>query len=282
MILATISLRSTPLHAEEFGQPDEIFDGREYVKNSIEEKVGEPREIKRVPLFDNLPFLKLRAGDQLVKAKRWIRGGKDGKPRFDDEESYFLQTNNKYYFLRPVRENSDKLLLIYGSDSVIFAWDFSLANATVLEQLDERAFGEKITVESFMNLQKDLQKEFPESLRASGKVTIETPHLEGNGNARRAIFQGLAFDRYRNTISKYQLEIGREAYIFKSKKLIVGPQRAGSESPRIKPYFNAVPKIKPTPEQVAKVRALEDHITKFQAIVNKVLVQPTPFLHGFQ
>jgi len=282
IILAAISLCSTPLRADEFTKTDEIFDAHKILFSEAQKKVGKPRAITRTPVFNNAPFLQLKPGSKIIKGKKWMDSSKNPKDyHFEEKESYFLLTNNKYYFLGWIRENSDKLFLSYGSYSLLFDWDFSLANATILQQLDEREFGEKISVESFANLKKDLQKEFPESVRDAGKAIVETPYLKGGGKARRAIFQGLGFDRYRNTISKYQLEIGNETYIFKIKKLIVGPQRAGITD-KIKPNFDAVPKVKRTPQQVAKERALQERIMKFQAIVNSFLIQPTPLLHGLR
>lgn len=102
-----IALQMTPLRA------DDVFDGRKSLAYDLQEKVGEPRVIERTPIFDNAPFLKLKAGDKLVRAKGWSKGGKGDKPQFNEFESYFLLTGGKYYRLDwgGVQRNKKPVLL---------------------------------------------------------------------------------------------------------------------------------------------------------------------------
>ena len=281
IVLAAISLRSTPLHAADAQRAAPVFDGREILKTYIEEKVGEPNEIKRTPLFDNLPFLKLKTGDKLIKAKRWMRGGKGVKPHFDEDESYFLLSNGKYHPMQSgVKEQGKKLILELGLYSLLFDWEVTLANATRLH----KNYNPSLTLKSFPNLKNALRKDFSQTLRDVGKVQISAPHLEGASKTRRAIFQGLGFDEYRNTVYKYHCEIGNDTYVEYRKNLIVGPRRVEREEFEglHGGYINGPMPYKPDPKIAAKARAEFKRMEKFQAIVNKFLVKPHTNAAGFQ
>lgn len=265
-------------------QSASVFDGRDYVKYAIQEKVAEPHEVHRTPLFEDLPFLKLKAGDQLIKARRWRDFHKGVKADFEKTESYFLLSGGKYYRL-DARERNGKLDLISHNYSLLFDWEVTLANAKLLEQVS----GEAITPKSLEDLKVELRKEFPESLREAGEIKIEAPHLEGEGKLRRAIFEGLSFERSDDTISKYRFEVGNETYQVYLKKLIIGPRIVEPEEFG-EPEHNDFPNITtanrrfvitPTPEEALKKRAEFVRMQKFQAIVNKFLVRPRVVSKGF-
>ena len=262
----------------EIGQSVSDFDGRDSVKRSIQEKVAEPQKVQRTPLFDNLPFLKLKAGDQLIKARAWRKMSKGRKAAFDAKESYFLLSEEKYYGLE-TNEWEGKLQLRSDYYSLLFDWDVTLANATMLQPDSDEA----ITPESFQKLKGALRENFPESLRDTKEIKIESPRLEGEGKSRRAIFQGLGFNRFKNTIFEYRSEIGNETYVQYRKDLIVGPSRVerrefeGEESHGM----NGRGAYHPDPQTAARKRAEFDRMQKFQAIVNKFLVTPRVVSKGF-
>jgi hypothetical protein len=95
-------------------------------------KVRDVKELKRTPLFDNAPFLRLRPGDALVEAKEDPEGwmGK-GYPDLNRTDTY-LRSGGEYYRLWTTKEN-DKLLLSpafhAGGYCLLFDWEFNLATA---------------------------------------------------------------------------------------------------------------------------------------------------------
>lgn len=273
-VLAAVCSQPHSLRAEETGRAAPILDGRKYVKNFIQEKVGEPREIKRMPVFDNLPFLKLKTGDQLVKARRWMKSRKGSQPRFDENESYFILSDGQYHSLQwKVKEQGEKLVLESAYLSLLFDWDVSLANAKLLGD----DFGNPITLKSLAALKNTLRKDFPRTLRDVGEVKIAAPYLAGIGRSKRAVFQGLGFDLYENTIFKYQFDVGNETYIQYRKNLVVGPRRVDRdefEGVESHGNANAPAPYTPTPEAAAKAFFEYEQMKKFQAIVDKFLVKP--------
>jgi len=282
---------STPVRAEEPGQAAPTFDGRQYVDLALEEKVGEPRVIERQPLFDNFPFLQLRAGDKLLKGKRWIGFHKGGEGYFSKNESYFLKSGDKYYKLE-VREPAGRHfasgqvpeqvpaqptpLSLSGHHSLLFDWEFNLANATKLFAQSTGGPNEAITLKSLADLKAALQKDFPETVRDE-EVQIDAPYIAGEGTKRRAIFQGLGFDRHRNTVFKFQFEIGNDTFIQYRKNLIVGPRRVERyefEGDQGSSGINGRPPHTPNPEAAAKARVAYDRMMAFQTLVNTFLVTP--------
>lgn len=266
-------VRSTPLSAEEPGQVAPMFNGRTHVSLWIHDKVGAPHEVKRAILFNNVPCLHLKHGDRLVKGKYWFKYGKSEKPHFAKTETYFLFSQGKYYGLEAREGKSNQLLLESACQSLLFDWKVDLQLA---RQLVGGAFDESITLASFAKLEEALRKDFPETLCNVDKVKIQKPHLDGSGATRRAIFQGLGFDEYRNTVGKYQLEVGKGIYKLFRKNLIVGPRRVEREEFEGLHMSgpNAAADYTPTPEAAAKARAAYERMTKFQAIVNKFLTRP--------
>jgi hypothetical protein len=261
------------------------FDSSEYLKYTVEKEVGEPHEITRMPIFDNAPFLCLKPGDVLVKGKRWNDFGKGMEPAFEKRESYFVLSDKKYYWLEWVREENDKLLLTLGDSSLVFDWDVSLAHAKNLYDLDKANLGEAMTPKSFNRLKNALQKSFPETLRNTNKIHISAPHLEGRGRKARAVFQGLGFDRLRDTVFKYRYEVGNGIHVQYRENLIIGPphiDRASFEGTKDYDGINAPPPYHPDPATAAKARAAYDRMITFQNIINRFLVKPRTDQGGFQ
>ena len=266
------------MHAEEFGKAGVTLDSSKRNRYVIEDKVSDPHIVQRAPIFDNAPFLKLRKGDKLVRAKGWSKGGKGEKPQVNEFESYFLLNGGKYYRLDwgGVQRNK-KPVLLSADQSLLFDWDVSLANAKLLVKIDKNQFGESIIAKKFVNLKNALRKDFPNTLRDVGFVKINAPRLQGKGKTRRVIFQGLNFSRFTKTVFQYQLEVGNGIQIYYSKKLIVGPRRVlpeEFEAYKGNGYPNDRGSYTPDPARAAKARAAFNRMEKFRAIVNKFLAQP--------
>jgi hypothetical protein len=272
LIAVMLCAMSTRVRADDVTHPKLIRDGRAKMKTLLVEKVGQPHEVKRTPLFEVLPFLKLRAGDTLVKGKYWNDFGK-GKGHFDNDESYFLLSHGKYYHLEAFDDNDGRVIVLVSYNSVLFDWDVTMKNATQLYENGGTAFGEPITLTSFYRLRQASRKNFATTLRDTGKIETEKPHLEGSGQTRHAIFQGLGFNWFCNTVFKYQLEVGNGIYKISRTNLIVGPRLVHKwEFEGF--HGNDGIAYDPKSQEPAKARAAYKRMTAFQNIVNRFLVTP--------
>ncbi len=290
IIFATICMGSTPLRADEFGKADYEIDSSRDTRYYIQKEIVDPHVVQRTPIFDDTTFLQLKDSDQLVKGKRWIRpsfgkGVRDAKLEVEKNESYFLSAAGKYYYLGPVYENEDKLILREGYLSLLFDWEVTIANAQVIHKIEQVRSVEPIVSERFEELKSALHKGFPESAYKDGEVKIEAPRLDGEGKARRAIFQGITFNAYQNKIMKYQFEVGNETYIERRINLITGPRpvsRSEFQDPGPQQVFPPGAKVsnqpyigpKILPAKAAKARAAYNRALDFHEIVNRFLVQP--------
>ena len=84
----------------------------------MECEVRDATELDRTPIFDNAPFLHLRPGDKLVKAKINTRG--KGPPAAEPSRSeYCLLSGGRYFLLRTNCDES-KLRLESPDESLLF------------------------------------------------------------------------------------------------------------------------------------------------------------------
>jgi len=253
------------------------LDGTELVARSIETKVGDAREFKHSELFANARFLRLKRGDKLVKGKKWFEDRKGGQPRFAETDSYYLQSGDKFYHLQLTSEKAGWVSLGQSHYSVLFDWKVSLKNAAKLLEIYPEMLGEPITLAKFNELKVKLAKDFPETVATTPDVEIMKPYLvEGSGKTNYAVFQGLGYDRFRNTIFKYQVEIGNGRYIQTRTNVLVGPPRIhrrmfekiATGGPNAGIY------AEPDKETAAKNRAAFDRMVAFQTAINPYLVTP--------
>jgi hypothetical protein len=291
LILGFSALYLTSMCSADEGdfQPTSAFDSHSYLAYT-EEKVGEPREISQTPIFQNAPFLKLRPGDKLIRAKKWNDRTKGSESHFDKNESYFLQTGGKYYLLQWSNAKDQALNLKSSYLSLLFDWEVNLKNALALQEIDDRRWENRIAPRSLGELKAALKEDFPETLRYTGEIAITKPHLQGTGEARRMVLQRLVFERFYDIIYLYQIEIGQNIYVWYRQPFIVGPRHVehvefdiGSLSPPSDTYRTDFDRS-PEGKAIARIRAREEYerMTAFQNIVNRFLVKPRTDQSGFQ
>lgn len=178
-----------------------------------------------------------------------------------------------------IRETKDnELHLANSASSVLFDWDVTLEAALVLRNLYGDFLGLPVTQPEYEILRARLAAKFPETLRADGKADARPAHIEGEGAARCAIFEGLGFDNYRNALFQYRLRIGNGIFTEHRKFLILGPRlvdRAEFEGRDASRSPNGSRAWKPTPDVARLNRAEYDTMREFQTIVGTVLPQVT-------
>lgn len=107
-----------------------IYDYSKKIKSAIEKKeVGEPQEVTRTPLFDNLPFLQLKPGDKIVKGHRWHDRVKATEPGYYEKVDYFVLSGGQYFYLSDTKLEA-KSRLSNTIQVLLFDWPFSLQSAT--------------------------------------------------------------------------------------------------------------------------------------------------------
>jgi hypothetical protein len=269
-----------------FSQPAErIYDGFESIVG-MKRNVRDVVDVNRTPLFDNAPFLRLRKSDKLVRGKEDDSEGM-GKPRGEARTWYYVLSEEKYYQLW-TEEKAGKLLLspaFYAAENCLcFDWDFSMANARALRELLPSKYIRSISSAEYSAIWNSVRKEFPEAvIMIGGSVISSDIHedriLSFSGHVF-AEFQGLAFDPGQNTIYKYTIRIGPEAFSIHGLPLLRGPRHVeryefegvhdGSGLPNASPPFDVDP-------EMAKIKKAEyDRMVRFQKLIDSVLCHAVP------
>ena len=243
-----------------------------------EEKVGVLREVQRAPLFDNLPFLRLKPGDKLLRGPAWRDRRKAEEAHFEKQDSYFVLHKGHYYELETWQEKG-ALSLHEVTDSVLFDWDVSVQSAALLKNL-LRLQRWSIQPQNFLAMREAVREQFPEAWVAEAAPQLREPLVEGEGEARAAIFESLEFDPYENAVFHTRLSIGNSRFLLERRTLIQGPPRIersefeGSKPSR-GPNAGGM-RHQPSPEETALRRLEYKRMRLFQRLIEPFLSTPLP------
>jgi len=257
-----------------FSQCGVLYDG---IDTIAQYKVRDVTEVNRTPLFDNAPFLHLRKGDKLVKARQDFgdNRGKPVKPVADpDRINYYLLSGGKYYLIW-TEEEKGKLLLspaFYGGDNcLLFDWELTMENAKALrELLPKEEYVHSLTIEQYDAIVAAVGKEFPEiEFRPRGQLFLCEGRLVSIPGHHLVEFQGLAYERFQNCLYNYWVRIGPEIFTITGEVVAQGPKHVeryefeGLEGGGI----NGPAPWKPD-DKTAKIKKAEyDKMMKFQNLV---------------
>jgi hypothetical protein len=197
--------------------------------SSMQRRVRDAVEVNRAPLFDNAPFLRLRKGEKLVKAKEdWT--GRSGKSVAEpDRINYYVFSDGKYY-QRWTEEQGDKLLLssaFHSADNcLLFDWEVTIENAKALRKLLPGKYAASVTIEQYNAILTAIRKEFPEILvRFEDSLPdLHEPRFISIPGNMLVEFPGLAYDSFRNCIYKYSVRIGPSVCSINGQTLLQGPR----------------------------------------------------------
>jgi len=258
---------------------DEIlYDGFENFSR-MEEKVRDVVELNRTPLFDNAPFLRLRPGDKLVKAKEVAEWRKSkGEP--SDKVWVYLFSKGKYYRLWTDEENGKLLLsppFCAGDSSLLFDWDATPANADALRQILPRQYTESLTREQYRAVLWAVRKNFPEiKIDPEGEhPSLKPDRMISIPNQVLFEFDGLLYDAFgTNCLYKYTVKIGPAVFSIVARPLLQGPRHVEREEfegykPSGKPNEGGFFEVDPA---TAKVKKAEyDRMIQFQEVVKAAI-----------
>lgn len=255
------------------GQAEEmLYDGFRDLAG-MQREVRDVSEVRREPLFDNVPFLHLRKGDRLVKAREVEQEGKLSV--MADHFHHYLQSDGQYYQLWTTEEGG-KLLLSDAFHSahacLLFDWDPSLANARELRKLLPLSHSETIPREQFERALLVIRKRFPEI-----KDTPETYNTRLKPDRMVTIpgqvafeFQGISYDSFTLRFHRSTVRIGPHVCLIFGDLLLQGPPRVerwefeGSKDYDVPNGLNMLP---PEPK-IAKIKkAAYDRMQQFDHLV---------------
>lgn len=288
-------MAAAPLGAQTARGP---FDGQVlplqgYSRNEFkpeEQPVREINIVKDAPLFANLPFLRLRSGDQLVKGRTGWKDIKSGETR--ETDGFFLKRGGQYQKIW-ADERDGKRVLTEWESLGFFDWDVNQVNAEKL-WLWSREASERLTIEQLRNLETALLPEFAEHLSrdwqfftefekfsrssfgddaapipAPGFLYAVTGDLKWPG--RNFLFAGLGFDAHNATFYVFQMRFGQAGAVRRKKPILVGPEPVNG----IEFGDWGVPNGSGTPpatgRKLARLQAQQARHEKFRDIVAKVL-----------
>lgn len=247
-----------------------------------DKKFEAPHEIKRVPLFDNAPFLRLQAGDKLFAARRENGWRKGVLPRFAEHDSLFIERAGKFIEIAPSWEwsrekNNRKLELSDVSRSIWLDWNVTLPNAEQLIKI-HRQNGEKtISLPTYRSLRAALKNEFASTLRDDTTLELRAPFLEVGAPKpkTRAVFERLVYDRFRNLVFEERVILGNGIYWVKRRDLIVGPPHVErwefEGNADTHGTINGPPLYVPDAKTAATKRATFNRMEAFRRVVETVL-----------
>ena len=244
--------------------------------------VGVLREVQRAPLFDNLPFLRLKEGDKLLLGPAWSPSFKGAPGRYSERDSYFVLHEGRHFRLR-AQEGNGVLNLDEVSDSVHLDWDVSLLSATLLKQKLGSAMLQ-LQPRALAGLREAVRKQFPKAWIADAAPQLREPRVEGEGAAKTAIFESLEFDPYENAIFHARLSIGNSRFVIERRPLLQGPPRVerrefegefvGSQQGFSPSRINAAVRIPPDPATAALRRKEYQRMREFQRLIEPFLPAP--------
>ncbi len=255
--------------------------------------VREIETIKGTPLFKNLPFLRLRAGDELIKSQITRPGFKGQNPTVS--EAYLLKRGGQYQEVA-VKEVGGERTLWDWSDLRSFSWELTRANAEKLWNWKLEP-AERLTIEQLRRVETALLPDFAEHLgeewqmftefeewadtvRVGGKAQpkpVPQPGFIAESTGTQEwpgpsfTFAGLGFDGSATTFYAFQMRFGEAGAAFYKKPILVGPksvdsayfrQGRGPNGPAISPAKGA---------RLLRFQAQRARHEKFLEIVMKAL-----------
>lgn len=241
----------------------------------MQRSVRDVVEVDHRPLFDNAPFLRLRKGDKLVKAKE--EEIREGKPRGDlDKVHYYLLSGGKYYQLGAHEEDGRVLLsgaLFGAGNCLLFDWELTMENARALRQLVPFPYAKSLSRADFEAAAAAVRVQFPEARESGVRPELQEDRIRSIPGHGFAEFQGLAFDSFDNCFYQYSLKIGPETCSIENRMLLQGPRhiwRHEFEREIISgPNGNPGAEVDPA---VAKIKKAEyDRMLQFQKLVEDAL-----------
>ena len=255
-----------------------LFDGLDEVHASVR-PVRDVVEIKRSPLFDNAPFLRLRLGDKLVRAKEQY--APNSKPVADpDRVGYYLCSNGSYYFLW-TEEREGKLLLSTTAYSayacLLFDWDLTLDHARALRQLLAGRYVRSITTEQYRAIGNSLGPVFPGmTIRPPFDIDIQPDKVVSIPGQAVAEFQGIAYEDSWDCLVKYTVKLGPHVCSVTGQVLVQGPPHVNRSEFEADNYSgpNADEPTPIDPETAKRKKAQFEAMTKFREAVLKVIGPP--------
>jgi len=247
---------------------DDVHAGARHVRDVV--------EVKRSPLFDNAPFLRLRLGDKLVRAKEQF--ATNDKPVADpDRVGYYLCSNGKYYLLW-TEERGGKLLLSNSAYSacacLLFDWDLTLDHARALRQLLAGHYVRSITTEQYRAIGNSLGQVFPGiTVRPPFDIDIQPDQLISIPGQAVAEFQGIAYENPWNCLVRYTVKLGPHVCTVTGQVLVQGPPHVNRSEFEGDDYSgpNAGVPTPIDPETAKRKQAQFEAMTKFQNVVLKVI-----------
>lgn len=204
---------------------DLLYDGFDDLAK-MQREVREVTEVRRDPLFDNAPFLHLRDGDKLVKAKEVRR---EGKPTADPERiSYYLFSAGKYYQLWTDEKATLELSAAFYSANacLLFDWEPTMANAQALRKLLPNEFAGSIPRERYDTIMQAVRRQFPEL-----DYTIDTYQPAVKPDRLVSIpghvafeFEGISYASFSLRFHRYTIRIGPHDCQIAGQLLLQGPR----------------------------------------------------------
>ena len=181
-------LGATPAHPELV----RLWNGFSQLEGEVR-KVTDVTPVERSPLFDNLPFVRLRAGDKFVRAREWSENGKGMKPGFSEDQDNFLFSKGKYFHVWAYEDSGKhKLRSVY--DCLSFDWDVTVANALAWKNLAD--FDHQMTVREYKSVITSLHDKMPDQKDYSNLagVEINEPKLVTLPCGNNVVIEGIEFD----------------------------------------------------------------------------------------
>jgi hypothetical protein len=262
--------------------PERICDGFESIVG-MQRKVYDVVEVNRTPLFENAPFLRLKKGDKLVRAKEDMSDGK-GKSAGNGQAWYYLLSEGKYYQLW-TEEEEGKLLLspaFCGAQYCLcFDWDFSMANARALHEI--WPYNKTISPAQYLVLYRLVKEEFPEAVVVVRGMPASTDITED----RIVSFSGHLFAEFQgiacvgDTIYKYIIRIGPGVFSIHGLPLIRGPKYVARDEFEEGHYggINGRDPYHIDPEKAKIKKAEYDRMVRFRELIRSVLYPKAPGLN---
>jgi hypothetical protein len=254
-----------------FAQMSEVLsDGFDNIASNQRE-VRDAVEVNRNPIFDNAPFLHLRAGDKLVKAKEKRAWAKSSAA--SDRIEFYLLSDDKYYYLGTTEE-SGKIQLFHAYDCLLFDWEMTLENATALRQILYPQYARSLTAKQFDSIVVAVQREMPEIdlhfvLRGE---PLEPDRIISIPGQILAEFHGYAYEQFQNTVYEYSIKIGPTVFRITGKPLIRGPRHVErSEFERVIEGPNGTAGQDVDPKVAAVKKAEYDRMVQFQNLVDSLI-----------
>jgi hypothetical protein len=238
--------------------------------------------INHTPLFDNLPFLKLRAGDQIVRAQFLYRpygkGMKAEAPLQWSRPSLFLQRGEKRKQLSAFEEEG-KLQLRDAREIPYFEWEPTRQNADALFGICQPE--PRVSLAQLAKLDAELQPEFAEYLggglepllKENANVSLGFLYEVREGNDLKWVYGGLAYNGNEREIFQFRITLGVWGWREERALLISAPPRPSYRAfaPQQTP-LNANRDLLPRDSVLRRrIEAQNARCLRFDAIVARVV-----------